>query len=47
MNTYRYACSEGHWISTPKPLDHCIAFDKGCPCKGELKRVGPGSRKAA
>jgi hypothetical protein len=40
---YIYECSLGHWMASPKPMETCVA----ARCKGELKRVGPGSRTAA
>lgn len=40
-----YECSEGHAIAAAHELSNCLAYFRGSPCKGELKRVGRGSRK--
>lgn len=42
-----YRCSEGHELVSPKPLDRCLGFHLGIPCRGTLAQYGPGSRKAA
>jgi len=47
LMTYTYRCSNGHEAASPRPLESCPACVKGKPCDGELRRVGPGSRKAA
>lgn len=46
MNAYRYRCGAGHEISSPLPLSFCPMVVRGCPCRGDLVRIGPGSRKA-
>ena len=44
MTIYVYECSKGHRIETTHPLPGCVVRVHGRPCRGELKRVGPGSR---
>ena len=42
---YHYVCSNGHTIEHNHALAACPVCVKGHPCDGELRRVGPGSRK--
>lgn len=42
-----HVCSNDHVFSWPETTDKCPVYVKGCPCPGEVKRVGPGSRKEA
>jgi hypothetical protein len=44
---YEYVCSNPthKWICAPFELSACVGCDPdGKPCKGELKRIGLGSR---
>lgn len=41
---YRYRCTAGHAIESPKPLASCPACVRGESCAGTLNRYGPGSR---
>lgn len=45
--TYIYVCTpNGHQITDLKPVERCLGFVHGKPCKGELIRIGAGSRKS-
>lgn len=42
---FEYVCPHHPWIQSPRPLTACVGCDTtGKPCKGELKRIGQGSR---
>lgn len=42
----QYTCSNGHDIWSVELPAKCPVYRHGCPCKGSLKAVGPGSREA-
>lgn len=42
---YEYVCPHHPWIKAPFELSACVGCDlDGKPCKGELTRIGAGSR---
>lgn len=43
---YSYDCTSGHFIQADAPVSQCPAYDCGEPCRGDLVRVGKGSRCA-
>lgn len=42
---YRCSANPRHVITSPKPLERCLAIVNGCPCRGELVRVDRQRRK--
>lgn len=38
---YAYECSNGDYMESRQPVEHCLAYHHGKPCQGTLKPVRP------